>query len=188
MDSERLLGGRIHQPLRMVRNQMQRSEQFHHAGFAKQWLIGYFDTKDRRLEVARDSQLEQQQYQSEWYLICLNSVIFSTHRSQAVTILCTHLSLDSFQGKIPTEIGLLSNLTYLRLSYNEFTGNGTNFGSLESLKLIHLHGNRLSGIIPTLPSEFSHSSSYVSDCGNPSDFNPSLRCDDCTMCCTFFRY
>ena len=48
------------------------------------------------------------------------------------------------QGSIPTEIGLLSNLINLRLSYNEFTGNGTNFGTLQRLKLIHLHGNRLS--------------------------------------------
>jgi hypothetical protein len=59
---------------------------------------------------------------------------------------------------------------------------------LESLKLIHLHGNRLSGVIPTLQLDFQHSSSYVSDCGNPSDFNPSLRCDDCTMCCRYMYY
>jgi hypothetical protein len=45
---------------------MQRSEQFHQVGFAKQWLIGYLNTKDWRFEVARDSQLEQQQYQGEW--------------------------------------------------------------------------------------------------------------------------
>ena len=111
----------------------------------------------------------------------------SMHRSLAVST-CIFLFINFFQGKIPTEIGLLSNLSYLRLSYNEFTGNETSFGSLDSLKLIHLHGNRLSGVIPTLQLDFQHSSSYVSDCGNPSDFNPSLRCDDCTMCCRFMHY
>ena len=101
---------------------------------------------------------------------------------------CLSFSLNSSQGKIPAEIVLLANLTLLRLSYNEFIGNETRFGSLQSLKLIHLHGNRLSGTIPALHLEFIHPSSYVSDCGNPSDFNPSLRCDDCTMCCRFTHH
>ena len=92
------------------------------------------------------------------------------------------------QGSIPTEIGLLSNLINLRLSYNEFTGNGTNFGTLQRLKLIHLHGNRLSGIIPKMYLDFEVEEdvanyAFISDCGQPSDFNPSLVCTECTMCC-----
>ena len=49
-------------------------------------------------------------------------------------------------GLISTEISLLSNLTHLRLSYNDFTGKvGTNFTTLQGLKLIHLNRKRLSG-------------------------------------------
>jgi len=93
------------------------------------------------------------------------------------------LSDNDIKGSIPTEIGLLSNLNYLRLSYNGFQGNEINFGNLQHLKLIQLHGNRLSGSIPSLNLEFNDPSSFVADCGNPSDFEDSLNCEDCTMCC-----
>ncbi|KAL3817140.1 hypothetical protein ACHAXA_009041 [Cyclostephanos tholiformis] len=98
------------------------------------------------------------------------------------------LNNNDIKGLIPNEIGSLSNLKHLRLSYNQFTGNGINFGSLEDLKLIHLHGNRLSGSIPAFSWEIQDPSSYVSDCGNPSDFRPSLVCDGCTMCCNNEAY
>jgi hypothetical protein len=90
------------------------------------------------------------------------------------------------QGSIPTEIGLLSNLTSLKLSYNRFVGDGANFGGLSRLRLIHLHGNRLSGGIPPMKFKSSSSSSYIADCGNPSDFKRSLLCEECTMCCKPF--
>ena len=48
------------------------------------------------------------------------------------------------QGSIP-KIALLSNLTRLKLSYSAFVGDGAYFGGLSRLRLIHLHGNRLSG-------------------------------------------
>lgn len=93
------------------------------------------------------------------------------------------LSDNRIKGSIPTEVGLLSNLIYLRLAYNDFRGNETNFGELQHLKLIQLHGNRLSGTLPSLNLEFIDPSSYISDCGNPSDFEDSLVCIECTMCC-----
>ena len=89
------------------------------------------------------------------------------------------------QGSIPSEIGVLSNLTRIRLSYNEFTGNETNFAELRKLKHIHLHGNRLSGTIHSSKGAFDKESSFISDCGNPSDFRKSLRCENCTMCCEY---
>ncbi|KAL3797761.1 hypothetical protein ACHAW5_004376 [Stephanodiscus triporus] len=90
---------------------------------------------------------------------------------------------NGIKGSIPTEISLLSNLTRLQLSYNVLTGSGTNFGNLSRLRLIHLHGNRLSGSIPPLDFKPSSYSSYITDCGNPSDFLSSLDCEECTMCC-----
>mmetsp|Transcript_27652 Transcript_27652/g.59054 ORF Transcript_27652/g.59054 Transcript_27652/m.59054 type:complete len:303 (+) Transcript_27652:2466-3374(+) len=93
------------------------------------------------------------------------------------------LSDNDIKGAIPTEIGLLSHLHRLRLNHNSFVGDKTNFGNLKSLELIQLHGNRLSGTIPTLNLEFPNSSSYIADCGSPSDFDESLNCEECTMCC-----
>mmetsp|Transcript_30096 Transcript_30096/g.63464 ORF Transcript_30096/g.63464 Transcript_30096/m.63464 type:complete len:409 (-) Transcript_30096:71-1297(-) len=34
-----------------------------------------------------------------------------------------------------------------------------------------------------LPFLTNYDSSFVTDCGNPSDFEESLKCEDCTMCC-----
>mmetsp|Transcript_31713 Transcript_31713/g.57413 ORF Transcript_31713/g.57413 Transcript_31713/m.57413 type:complete len:362 (+) Transcript_31713:2278-3363(+) len=99
------------------------------------------------------------------------------------------LSDNDIKGSIPTEIGLLSNLNYLRLSYNLFVGNETNFGNnLKNLELIQLHGNRLSGSIPSLDLSFVEHSSFIADCGNPSDFDESLLCEECTMCCNAQGY
>jgi len=94
------------------------------------------------------------------------------------------LSDNDIKGSIPTEIGNLTNLNYIRLSYNTFVGNETNFGlNLKKLELLQLHGNRLTGTIPSLNLPFVERSSFVADCGNPSDFGASLICDHCTMCC-----
>ncbi|KAL7547744.1 hypothetical protein ACHAWF_012488, partial [Thalassiosira exigua] len=97
-----------------------------------------------------------------------------------------HLDLgdNELKGTIPTSIGLLSNLTFLRLSYNGFVGNETNFGSnLPHLSLLQIHGNRLDGTIPLLNLTFPEGYSFISDCGNPSAFDKSLECLECTMCC-----
>ena len=93
--------------------------------------------------------------------------------------------LPFYQGSIPTEIGPLSHLIYLHLWYNSFIGNETNFGDSQHLELIQLHGNRLSGSIPKLNLTFSDTSSFVTDCGNPSDFDEALGCEECTMCCKY---
>lgn len=94
-----------------------------------------------------------------------------------------NLADNDIKGTIPSEIALLPNLSYLRLSFNAFIGNETSFGSLKNLEVIQLNGNRLSGTIPPLGLEFTDPSSFVTDCGNPSEFEESLACDECTMCC-----
>jgi hypothetical protein len=102
------------------------------------------------------------------------------------------MTFSSKQGSIPKEIGSLLTLTRLRLSYNEFVGSGVNLFDFQRLEMLHLHGNRLSGIINFTSSskwneskwnDLTYISAYISDCGNPSDFKPSLVCDGCTMCC-----
>lgn len=94
------------------------------------------------------------------------------------------LSDNGIKGSIPSEIGLLSNLKYLRLCYNQFTGHETDFGdNLKNLETVQLHGNRLSGEIPSLNWTIDDYSSFITDCGTPVFFEDTLSCEDCTMCC-----
>jgi len=108
------------------------------------------------------------------------------------------LSDNDIKGFVPLEIGQLSRLVSLRLSYNELTGTMPNdfFSNLTKLKLIQLHSNRIRGTITNLEWTeekweekdhllilTSYDSSFITDCGNPSDFEKSLKCENCTMCC-----
>ncbi len=113
----------------------------------------------------------------------LLSVTVGKHGSNEVS-LSSHVNLTFFfQGSIPTAMADLTNLKYIRLCYNGFIGNETNFGISQQLELVQLHGNRLSGTIPNLNLLLSDPSSFISDCGNPSDFEEALVCEECTMCC-----
>ena len=79
---------------------------------------------------------------------------------------------------------MLSNIKRLRLNYNSFVGTApAEWSNLQKLKLIQIQGNRISGTIPELGLTFPNSSSYISDCGNPSNFEDSLVCEECKMCC-----
>ena len=63
----------------------------------------------------------------------------------------TELSLlqNQLSGKIPPELGKLSNLTELFLSANELSGKiPPELGKLSNLTELFLHGNQLSGKIP----------------------------------------
>ncbi|KAL7465661.1 hypothetical protein ACHAXS_005978, partial [Conticribra weissflogii] len=91
-----------------------------------------------------------------------------------------------FQGSIPSEIGSLSKLNYLRLCYNGFTGQlPSHLGKLQHLQLLHMHDNRFAGTVPSINLEFRgfDESSFISDCGVPSVFDDPLICEGCTMCC-----
>jgi len=60
------------------------------------------------------------------------------------------LNDNSFNGKIPTEIGNFSNLLELKLQYNKFTGIvPSEFGQLSQLQRLHLGRNALSGPLPS---------------------------------------
>eukprot|EP00984_Skeletonema_dohrnii_P001268 scaffold393_cov158-Skeletonema_dohrnii-CCMP3373.AAC.9 len=73
----------------------------------------------------------------------------------------------SIQGSIPLELGKLSNLMYLRLSYKS---------------------NRITKIptIPRLSDNIHGQSTFVADCGVPSAFDEALECYNCTMCCEYY--
>ena len=89
----------------------------------------------------------------------------------------------SCQGIIPPEIGLLANLTSLRLSYNSFIGTvPSELEHLNSLALLHLHSNRLIGNL-SLSFLTANESSFISDCGLPTSFELPVLCESCTMCC-----
>ena len=52
-------------------------------------------------------------------------------------------------GRIPTELGSLTNLQYLNLSDNQLTGGiPTELGNLTNLQSLYLGGNRLAGCVP----------------------------------------
>ena len=63
----------------------------------------------------------------------------------------TFLSLgpNRLTGKLPTEIGLLTSLTDLRLYFNTFTGTlPTEIGLLTSLNYLYLNDNIFTGTVP----------------------------------------
>uniref|UniRef100_A0A7R9WI91 L domain-like protein n=1 Tax=Pseudictyota dubia TaxID=2749911 RepID=A0A7R9WI91_9STRA len=61
-----------------------------------------------------------------------------------------HFCCVHFNGNIPTEVGMLSKLQHLSLSFNKLSGPvPTELGQLTNLKELRLYGNRLSGHVPT---------------------------------------
>ena len=108
-----------------------------------------------------------------------------------LTYVLTNIDCQLSQGPIPTEIGLLSNLSHLRLSYNAFTGAAPEgLANLNNLELIQLQSNRITRMphIRTLTLEERKygKSTFVTDCGVPSAFEEALVCEECTMCCEYF--
>lgn len=97
------------------------------------------------------------------------------------------LNDNELYGTIPSELGMLTDLKKLRLSYNELTGIPTTFGLLTNLSFLHLHGNRISGddsyITVVSDSASSEEHAFVADCGDPVDSSEPFECDSCDMCC-----
>lgn len=94
------------------------------------------------------------------------------------------LSDNDIKGSIATDIGNLVNLRVLRLSYNKFTGTiPSQLERLRNLQVVQLQNNRLTGEIRLDSQLMRDSSSFISDCGVPTDFEDPLVCSNCTMCC-----
>jgi len=94
------------------------------------------------------------------------------------------LSDNDIKGSIPDALRRLANLNTLRLSYNLFTGNlPTQLIQLENLELAHFQSNRLTGQIILRNELMIDDSSFISDCGVPTDFENPVTCNNCTMCC-----
>ncbi|KAL3806571.1 LOW QUALITY PROTEIN: hypothetical protein ACHAXA_008700, partial [Cyclostephanos tholiformis] len=121
----------------------------------------FYESAKGREWTRSDSWMDEYVSHCEWFELPGNgfSGILTPTIGDLGSLKTLDLNNNNIKGIIPTKICILSNLTYLRLSYNKFTENVTTFGSLQSLKLIHLHGNRLSGTIPTLQLDFLPSSS-----------------------------
>eukprot|EP00957_Ditylum_brightwellii_P008697 660254-Ditylum_brightwellii.AAC.1 len=69
------------------------------------------------------------------------------------------------KGSIPSEMGNLSNLTSLILSFNKITGTvPPEIANLTKLELLHLHNNRLQGTVPRLALKGQTKSSFITDC------------------------
>ena len=78
------------------------------------------------------------------FYYCLHTVLPISPCPCIISLVTINTTQLNAQGSIPTEIGLLSNLTYLRLSYNAFTGTApAGLGELAKLQLLQLQSNRI---------------------------------------------
>ena len=92
------------------------------------------------------------------------------------------------QGSIPAELGKLSKLVYLRLSYNAFTGAAPDeLGEMTQLQLLQLQSNRITELpnLSSLTGDTYKEATFITDCGVPSAFEEPLECKNCTMCCEY---
>ena len=80
----------------------------------------------------------------------------------------TELSLtyNQLSGSIPPELGTLSNLIYLYLQFNELSGTiPPELGTLENLDVLYLYSNQLSGAIPPELASLTNLHSSYTDIG-----------------------
>jgi hypothetical protein len=87
---------------------------------------------------------------------------------------------NHFTGKIPSEIGLLTALEHLNLGSNEFTGSvPSELGSLSQLEVAYFQGNDL---VEGLENLFCIDTpdKFASDCFG---VKPEIICGCCNFCC-----
>ena len=85
-------------------------------------------------------------------------------------------------GTLSSEIGNLGNMSKITISYNNIKGSiPTEIGNLRQLKLLHLHGNALTGNADYFDSYTIQS--FISDCGNTATTASLVKCETCTDCC-----
>lgn len=109
-------------------------------------------------------------------------------RSALKLVPLVYLSLNDckFTGPLPSEIGLLWNMTRLQIQMNDFTGTfPASWGKLAQMEQLMAEGNRLTGTIPNsicaLTTDFLRQ--FVVDCVDKRR-NIGFDCepDCCTLC------
>ena len=109
---------------------------------------------------------------------------FSTSFGNLRSLESIDLSDNDIKGSIPAAISDFTELQMLRLSYNQFTSSvPSQLLELQNLELAHFQSNRLTGEISLNSQLMMDASSFISDCGVPTDFEDPLVCTNCSMCC-----
>ena len=164
------------------------------AQFAQQWFIWYIGQMNIRALLTRITQPQRWWHQGT-YVLVMWAILDTTVCLSYATTPCVHfyLKLPTFisicwQGTIPTEIGLLAGLTFLRLNFNSFAGSYSSWNQ-ESHKtvLLHLQSNRIEGplVLTNLQQGDYGKSSFITDCCSPSIMERVI-CIGCSICCKMF--
>lgn len=147
MDSDNNLDESMHLALLFAWNQVYWcNKQQSQVGATKQQVVGHIGSKNCKFGLPQRGIWTTSI--SRWRASVSCKIAIVVIACWLILIQFYLLLLPFHQDSIPTDIGLLSNLTCLRLSYNIFTGNVLSYRSLQDLTLIHFHGNMLSGTIP----------------------------------------
>jgi len=81
--------------------------------------------------------------------VMLWGVVYSIENTTELVLTGSWNDLGELTGSIPPEIGNLTNLTTMRLGYNQLTGEiPSGIGNLTNLTFLRLDNNQLTGEIP----------------------------------------
>lgn len=110
--------------------------------------------------------------------------VTSACKLKTTTLFTPFLVLISFSGTLPTTISALSNLEFLRISNNMFTGTlpGYWMRFLFNLHTLWISGNDFTGSVPKVLCTL-FMDELRADCAPGDDGSIEIECDCCTFCC-----